>query len=65
MNIPDGLTERVVGADYLLVEVVVADGMFAGTATLHSGEVELQARSRGLHSFPARPAEQSATGTVM
>ena len=56
MNIPQGLELRVmdVDADYVLVEIAAADGMFAGTASLYSGESAVSELADGLAGFPAR-----------
>src|SRR4051812_16744284 len=54
MTIPVGLELRVddVDADYVLVTVSAADGMFAGTTQLYSGESAVEELARGLAGFP-------------
>lgn len=59
MAIPIGLALQVDGVDedYVLITVWAADGMFAGTTSLYSGESAVEELARGLADFPRNPGD--------
>ena len=60
MKIPSGIELRVmdVDEDYSMVEFSAADGAFAGSTQLYSGEQADEALATGVAGFPSRSDEQ-------